>query len=179
VYLLKHKSEVFNHFLIWKAMVESQSGKLIITFRTDYRGEYLSSEFSDELAALGIVHQTTTPGYPQQNGVAERFNGVLLEMARSMIHGAGLSKGFWGEAVPAANYIRVRCPTSSVPGTKTPIELWSGVRPSIHHLRVFGCKVSVMVPEQQRSKLDAKSWSGVFVGYSSTQKGYRVCVEFL
>ena len=174
IYLLKKKSEVFEHFQQWRAMAERQSGKHLKTFRSDNGGEFVSIEFSNCLSAAGIIHQTTIPGNPQQNGVAERFNRTLLDMARAMIHGAGISKKFWGEALTAANYIHTRSSTSSLDGEKTPFELWHLIKPSIHHLRVFGCKVSVLIPEEQRGKLDARSWTGTFVGYSNTQKGYRI-----
>ena len=134
----------------------------------------MSTEMSLFLSSAGVEHQTTIPATPEQNGVAERFNRTLLDMARSMIHGAGLSKKFWGEATMSANYIRVRCSTTSVKDNKCPLELWTGIKPSIQHLRVFGCKVSVHVPDHQREKLDAHSWTGILVGYSSSQKGYRI-----
>ena len=177
VYLLKKKSEVPAVLKQWREMAELQSGKSLKCLRSDNGGEYLSQELTEFFLSLGIIHQTTVPGNPQQNGAAERLNRTLMDMARSMVHGAGLPKRFWGEAIMAANYVRVRCSTSTTEQSRTPLELWSSRKPSIHHLRVFGCKVSVKVPEEQRSKMDPKCWNGVFVGYSDTQKGYRVWIE--
>ena len=44
----------------------------------------------------GIIHQTTDPYTPQQNGLAETTNRRLVEMARSMLHLAQLPLNFWG-----------------------------------------------------------------------------------
>ena len=74
VILLKKKSEVSEQFRNWKAMVELQSGKKIKCLRSDNGGEYLSHQLTDFIHDAGIVHQTTIPATPQQNGAAERLN---------------------------------------------------------------------------------------------------------
>lgn len=80
-----------------------------------------------------------TVGYaPEQNGVSERKNRTVMEMARSMLYEKGLPKTFWAEAVYTAVYLLNRCPTKAVQN-KTPIEAWSGQKPSARHRRVFGC----------------------------------------
>ena len=66
-----------------------------------------------------------------------------------------------------------RLPTRSVDG-KTPIEAWSGLKPTSKHLRTFGSICYVHVPSVKRSKLDQKAEVGIFLGYSSMSKGYRV-----
>jgi len=60
-----------------------------------------------------------------------------MEMARSMLKGKGMPNTFWAEAVYTTVYILNRCPTKEVQD-KTPIEAWSGRKPSAKHLRVFG-----------------------------------------
>ena len=91
-----------------------------------------------------------------------------------MLYGSGLSKGFWGEAALCFNHTRNRTPTSALKGSMTPMEAWTGVKPKVHHLKAFGCKVSVHIPDNKRKKLDPKSYPGVFLGYSIEKKGYRV-----
>ena len=59
---------------------------------------------------------------------------------------------------------------------KTPYELWYDTKPSINHLRVFGCICYVLKPEVNRKKLDEKAEMGVFIGYSSKSKAYKVYV---
>ena len=146
------------------------SGMSVEDILADYddleREEYISAEFEEYMKKEGITHQLTVPYSPQQNGVAERFNGTLMEMARSMLHGANLPKGFWGEAVMAANYLKNRSPHKALKEEATPLEAYSGYKPYVGHLRVFGCTASVLVPEQRRTKLDIRFWRGVFVGYA-------------
>ena len=79
VYILKQKSEVFQYFRKWKAMVEKSSGRKIKIFRSDNGGEYTSSEFAQYLTQEGIKQELTTPHTPQQNGAAERLNRTLID----------------------------------------------------------------------------------------------------
>lgn len=175
VYPMKHKSETLSKFKLWEAYVTNETGCTIKTLRTDNGGEYMSREFQDLLKEKGIRHETTVPYSPQQNGIAERFNRTLQESALSMILQAKLSKKFWAEAVCAAAYIRNRVITTAT-GT-TPYERWYGKKPDISHLRVFGCMAYAYIPEVNRQKLDEKTKKMRFVGYSLTQKGYRLYDE--
>lgn len=91
-YLLKCKSEVMSKFIIFKAMVERQTGLKIKCLRSDNGGEYVNQRFSGFLNNEGIVHQTTVPYSAQQNGVSERLNRTLIEKTRCMLQESGLSK---------------------------------------------------------------------------------------
>ena len=71
---MKHKSESFEMFKIFKNEVQNQFDKNIKALRSDRGGEYLSQEFIDHLRDCGIVSQLTPPGTPQWNGVSERRN---------------------------------------------------------------------------------------------------------
>jgi hypothetical protein len=96
-----------------------------------------------------------------------------MDMVRCMLKAKQMPKEFWAEAVATAVYILNRCPTKSVQ-EKTPEEAWSGRRPSIRHLRVFGCIAYVHVPDQIRKKLDDKGEKCIFIGYSSNSKAYKL-----
>lgn len=85
IYFLKNKSEVFDRFKEFKALVENQTEKKIKVLRTDNGGELCSKEFEEFCKKCGIARQKTTPYTPQQNGVAERMNKTLMERARSML----------------------------------------------------------------------------------------------
>ena len=176
VYLLKAKSETFECFKAWKAQAETQSEKKLKTLRSDNGGEYILGEFKDHLRDCGIIHETTVPGTPQQNGVAERFNRSLLDMARSMLHGAGIKTSFWGDAVMAANYLRNRAPTKGLRGDLTPFEAFGGRKPNVENLRAWGCKCAVHIPDAQRRKMDPKSVEGVMMGYAEAQKAWRIWI---
>ena len=177
VYFLRSKSEVPEIFKEFEARVSNDCGEQIGTLRSDNGGEYLSKEFRSYLKSKGIHHELTVPHSPQQNGVAERMNRTLLEAARSMMAHAGLPEKYWAEAVETVSYIRNRTPTSALAGNKTPLEVWSGRKPDVSHMRVFGCMAYAHVPEKLRQKLDQKAVKLRFVGYSVHSKGYRLLDE--
>ncbi|KAJ0735425.1 putative RNA-directed DNA polymerase [Helianthus annuus] len=96
-----------------------------------------------------------------------------MELSRSMIKTKHLSRSYWAEAVACATYLLNRASTKSVPN-KTPQEVWSGNKPSIGHLRVFGCVAYAHIPKQYRGKLDDKAEKAIFVGYSEHSKAYKL-----
>lgn len=173
VYLLQEKSEAFLAFKNYKALVEKEVGQPIKTLRTDRGGEYTSQEFANFCELHGIKRQLTTSYSPQQNGVAERKNRTILNMVRSMLNRSFLPKSFWPEAVLWSIYLLNRSPTIAV-RDRTPEEAWSGRRPSVDHLRIFGCIAYAHVPDEKRKKLDDKGEKCVFLGVSEQSKAYKL-----
>lgn len=94
-------------------------------------------------------------------------------MARAMIKAKDLPLSFWAEAVYNAAYIQNKITTRTLEN-KTPLEAWNKKRPSVNHMRVFGCICYVHVPDHKRKKWNDKSKRAIFFGYSSKTKGYRV-----
>jgi len=90
IYFLKKKSEVFDKFKEFKALVENHAEKKIKVLRTNNGGDFCSKEFEEFCKKCGIAQQKPTPYTPQQNGVEERMNKPLMERARSMLSDAGL-----------------------------------------------------------------------------------------
>jgi Reverse transcriptase (RNA-dependent DNA polymerase)/gag-polypeptide of LTR copia-type/Integrase core domain/GAG-pre-integrase domain len=172
VYLLHTKDEVASKLQEYVNHVRNKFGRAPKVLRSDNGTEYTGQNTQAILKKEGIEFQTTVPYNPEQNGVAERKNRTLCESARSMLFDANLPTKFWGEAISTACYVQNRLPTKAA--NKTPFELWSGVRPNIKHLRVFGCKAYAHIPKEKRTKWDAKATEGVMVGYSETSTGYRV-----
>ena len=171
-YFLKSKDEVFNRFIEWKALVENATGKSIKVLRTDNGGEYTSTVFQNYLKKEGIRHELTIPKTPEQNGVAERLNRTLVEMARSMLLDGKLKLKFWAEAVSTAVYLKNRTPSSAL--KITPYEAWHGSKPKVDHLRVFGCDAFAHIPKDERSKFNSKTRKCIMVGYGDVTKGYRL-----
>ncbi|KAL0298224.1 UNVERIFIED_CONTAM: Copia protein [Sesamum calycinum] len=127
VYLLSHRSEALECFKRFLGEVENQREMNFKVLRTDRGREYLSEQFKRICEDKGIIRHLTIPYAPQQNGVAERRNQTLLEMARSMMAQANLPISFWGDAILTAAYILNRVPSKSIPST--PYELWHGRSP--------------------------------------------------
>ncbi|XP_010424606.1 PREDICTED: uncharacterized protein LOC104709740 [Camelina sativa] len=140
--------------------------------RSDNGGEYTSHKLKEHLEKHGILQQTSCPYTPQQNGVAERKNRHLMEVVRSMMFHLNVPKRFWGDAVTNACYLINRTPTKILHDS-SPFEILNQTKPSLDYLRVFGYVCFVLILGEQRSKLDAKSTKCMFIGYSTTQKGYK------
>jgi hypothetical protein len=172
-YILKYKSEALEKFKELKVLRENESGKQVKRFRTDGGGEYTSKKFAEYLKSEGILKEMTTPCSPQSNGVVERANRTIMERVRCMLDDAGLSKKYWAFAVSEAVYLKHRTPTGSVVG-KTPYEAWHGRKPSLKHLRVFGCLAFVHVPKEKRKKLDYRATPAIFVVYIISTKQYFI-----
>ena len=128
VYFLKLKSEVFNMFLAYKALVEKKSRNQIIKLRSDNRGEYVNNKFNTFCTEQGIQQHHTVPYTPQQNGVVEGKNRTLKEMVDCMIQSKGLSLQYWAEAINCTNYIVNPTPTKVLQGI-TLKETWSKIKP--------------------------------------------------
>ena len=172
VYFLRTKDQVFATFKSFKKMIELQSGNKIKTLRTDNGGEYVNRAFDDFLEDCGIRRQLTVPYTPQQNGVAERANRTLVEMARCMLVHAGLAESYWGEAINCAAYIRNRTPTKALDDV-TPYEVWTGKKPVVKHFKVFGC-LAIALDKTEKNKLRQKGKEYVMIGYDSESKAYRL-----
>ena len=172
VYLLHTKDEVASKLQEYINLVRNKFGRTLKALRSDNGTEYTGQYTQSVLKKEGIEFQTTVPYNPEQNGVAERKNRTLCESARSMLFDADLPTKYWGEAISTACYVQNRLPTKAA--NKTPYELWNGTKPDVKHLRVFGSKAFVHVPEQKRTKWDAHTVEGIHVGYSETSNGYRI-----
>ena len=115
----------------YKAYAENKTNKKIKVLRTDNGLEYCGKDFDKRLENFGIERQRTVAYTPQQNGIAERMNRTLVEMARCMLLESGVSTGFWAEAIQTAAYIRNRCPSRSLTENITAYEIWYKHKPDI------------------------------------------------
>jgi transposase InsO family protein len=85
IYFLKHKSNALGCFQQFKSLVEKHSGYYIKCLTTERGGEYMSREFQNFCKDHGIYKKFTARYTPQQNGVTERKNRIIMEMAHSML----------------------------------------------------------------------------------------------
>lgn len=173
VFYLKQKldfEKVFDQFV---AYVHMQHGMVIKELQSDNGGEYMSNSLQAKMKALGIIHQMTTPYTPQQNGKAEHYNQTLFEATYSLLLGAGLSEGFWEEAAHTVVHVRNRSPCQGL-GWQTPWEALTGDVPDISYFCMYGCLAYATIPENKRTKLDAKAEACVFVSYQMNTKGYHL-----
>ena len=94
-------------------------------------------------------------------------------MARIMLHEYNLPLYFWAEVVNTSCYISNRVFKRPILN-KTSYELWNNRKPKISYLRVFGCKYFILNTKDNLEKFDSKADDGIFLGYSTTSKAYRV-----
>ena len=113
----------------------------------------------------------TMPGTPSMNGVSERRNHTLKDMWRSMISHSSLPESLWGNALKTATYILNRVPTKAT--AKTPYELWTGRKPSLKHLRIWGCPAEGRPYKPYEKKMDSRTFSSYFIGYSERSRRYK------
>jgi hypothetical protein len=115
------------------------------------------------------------PYNPRQNEVAERKNMTICEAAKAMMFDQDLPNSLWAKATSIVVYIQNRCP-HAISRDKTPEEVFSGIKPEVGHLRIFGCSVYIHVPKEKRTKMEPSGKKGVFVGYSENSKAYMIYV---
>jgi hypothetical protein len=170
VRLLRTRDQFPNEFLQLKRYLELLTGKKMVFVRMDGSGE--NRTLASVLRSYGVTVEFTTAYTPSQNGVAERLNRTLVQMAKSMLFESELPQRFWGFAIEAACYIRNRLPIS--PGQITPFEAFFGKRPNLKDLKVFGCLAYVLKPGELRLKLDPNSYPTAFIGYEESTRQYRL-----
>ena len=150
MYLLRSKDEVIESFIRYKNEVENQFGKRIKRIMSDMGARYISP-FSEYCSNHGIIHETTAPYSPQQNGIAERKNRTLKEMMNAMLTSSGVPQNLWGEALLSANYVLNKLPHKRL--DKTPYKLWKGHVSSYKYLKVWECLAKVMIPKPKKVRI--------------------------
>ncbi|RVW47390.1 Retrovirus-related Pol polyprotein from transposon RE1 [Vitis vinifera] len=148
-------------------------GFTVTCIRSDHGREFENFDFEEYCNKHGINHNFSAPRTPQQNGVIERKNKTLQEMARTMLNENNLPKYFWAEAVNTSCYVLNRILLRPIL-KKTPYELWKNKKPNISYFKVFGCKSFILNTKDNLGKFDAKSDVGIFLGYSTSSKAFRV-----
>ncbi|CAL8103863.1 unnamed protein product [Prunus armeniaca] len=173
----KQHRETFSKGKAWRARrplelaaVENEIEKTIKVLRTDRGGEYNSKAFENLCAIHGVRRQLTTP---QQNGVAERKNRIILNMVRSMKTKSSIPKSFWPEAINMSIHILNKSLTFVVRDL-TPKEAWSSRKPAVYYFKIFGCIAYARIPDEKRNKLDDKGERCVFLGISEVSKAYKL-----
>lgn len=172
VTFLKHKSEAFERFKIFRKMVERETNLKLKCLRLDRGGEFTSQEFIEYCEKHGIKRQYSTTRTPQQNGVVERKNRTVKEMARTMLNEAKLPNKFWKEVVHTVVYILNRAQIR-VRTAYTPYELWNRKIANVKNFKIFGCKCFIKKNDDSLENFNSRSNEGIFLGYSTHRKAYK------
>lgn len=171
VYLLQSKDEVFSYFKLFHKMVCTQFNAKI-KILSDSGTEFTYRYFQNYLGIHGIIHQTSCVETLARNGVAERKNRHMLDVARSLMFTMNVPKTYWGNAILTAAYLTNQMPLQVI-DFRSLCELLQGTCSFIIPPKIFGCVCFVHNHRRAISKLDPRTLKCIFIRYSATQKGYK------
>ena len=185
VYLMKEKSDVYQVFVKFYNWIFTQFGTKIQVLRTDQGGEYIGDNLATFFFEKGLSHQKNCSGTPQQNGLAERKNRHLVEVARALLFTKNVPKHYWGDSVLTAAYLINRMP-SRVLKHQTPIHVLSQAFPSskmFSHLppKIFGSVVYVHIqsPKTLGVNLIQEPLGAFFLGIHTAKRDINVTIRQL
>jgi histone deacetylase 1/2 len=161
IYLLRHKSEVFQRFHDFQNLVERMFDRKILAMQTEWGGEY--QKLNSFFQRIGISHHVSCPHAHQLNGSAERKHRHIVEVGLSLLAQASMPLKFWDEAFMTATYLINRLP-SRVINNQTPLERLLDQKPDYSVLRVFGCACWPNLQPFNDRKLQFRSKNACFLG---------------
>jgi transposase InsO family protein len=184
VFILQDKDETQEVLKIFLKRAQNKFDVKVNRIRNDNDTEFKNTQVEDYLNEEGIKHEFSPPPpyTPQQNGVVERKNRTLIEMARIMLDEYKTSDRFWTEAVNmtchATNYLYLHKLLK-----KTPYELLTDNKPNVSYFRVFRSMCYVLQKRSKSSKFAHKVYEGFLLSYDLNYRAYCIfnkdpgCVE--
>ena len=173
IYLTRSTNEIPVLLINWAKMIQRQTEYVLKVIRADNGTEFVNKKLRNWASEEGIKWEFSAPYTPQQNGVAERGNGIIVPGARAMLRGAKLSKNKWGYAVLTKCYLINRTSTRSNLNHASPFEAFFGIKPRVNHLRVFGA-LGYSTSARTKKKLDSRGERVRMLGYSDDHQAYVV-----
>jgi transposase InsO family protein len=173
MFFLQDKSQTQETLKGFLRQAQNEFGLRMNKIRSDNGTKFKNSQIEGFLEDEGIKHEFSSPYTPQQNGVVERKNRTLLDMARTMLDEYKTSDRFWAEAINTACYSINRLYLHRIL-KKTSYELLTGKRPNVSYFRVFGSKCFILVKRGRKSKFAPKAVEGFLLGYDSNTRAYKV-----
>ncbi|KAL0539908.1 hypothetical protein IC582_024129 [Cucumis melo] len=172
IYFLRNRSSLYQIYVDFANMIQTQFSSKIKILRTDNAMEYKDSRFLSFLAQQGTLIQRSCPHTSQQNGRAERKHRHILDSVRAQLLSGSCPEKFWGEAALTSVYVINRLP-SQVIHNISPFERLYGTPPTYSHLKVFGCACFVLLHSHEHTKLEPRARLCCFLGYGTEHKGFR------
>ena len=170
---MRSKLDAPEHIEALCTRLQNEKSLKIDRIQSDHGKEFKNSYIESFCTRLDISQEFSTPITPQQNDVVERKNQVIQEMVRAMLHNKDVVRNLLREVVNTACHMINR--VYFRPSTKkTPYELWRGRKPNVKYFRIFGSTCFILKDRENVGKFDSWSNEGIFLGYSSTSKAYRV-----
>nr|GEV38692.1 retrovirus-related Pol polyprotein from transposon TNT 1-94 [Tanacetum cinerariifolium] len=173
VFFLATKDETSGILKSFITRIENLVDQKVKVIRCDIETEFKNKEMNQFGEMKGILRQFSVAITPQQNGVVERRNKILIEAARTMPDDSKLPTTFCAEAVSTACYVQNRVLVVK-PQNKTPYELFHGRTPTLTFMIPFRCLVTILNTLDHLRKFNGKADEGFFIGYSLNSKAFRV-----
>jgi hypothetical protein len=170
---LQDKSEAKGIVKKFIRRVQNEFELKVKNIRSDNGSEFRNTQVEEFLDEEGIKHELSAPYTPQQNGIIERKNHTLIEVARTMLDEYKTPDSFWAEAINTACRAASRLYLHRYLN-KAPYEIITGKNPSVHYLRVFGCKCFILNSKPKTSKFASKVDEGFLIGYGTNEHAYCV-----
>jgi hypothetical protein len=164
-------------FETFRTSSETLTGRKIRTLRTD--GAFDTTAWKEYVQKHGITHEMSAPYSSAQNGIAERVIRTTMDDVRTLLRDSGLGHTYWAEAASFSIATRNLIPSRRHPGS-VPLQLFTGKRQDVAHLRVFGAKCWAKIPTVNGiqvtggSKLDSRSIPCRLLGYAQGHGNYKV-----
>jgi hypothetical protein len=172
-FFLQEKSETQGTLKRFLMRARNEFELKVKKIRSDNGSEFKNLQVEEYLEEEGIKHGFSAPYTPQQNGVVERKNRTLIDMARTMLGEYKTPERFWSEAVNTTCHAINRLYLHHLL-KKTSYELLNGNKPNVSYFNVFGSKCYILVKKGRHLKFAPKAVEGFLLGYDSNTKAYRV-----
>jgi hypothetical protein len=164
---------VFETFKSFAILAQNQFEFDIKKVRSDNGSEFKNARNDEYCDYKGTKHEFSSKYTPEQNGILERKNMILIDMARSMLAEYNVSDSYWAQAINTACHASNRLYCHKLL-KKSPYELLIGRKPNISYFRVFICKCYILRKGSRLSKFEKNYDEGFLLGYLSNSKTYRV-----
>jgi hypothetical protein len=171
VFFLQDNSETQGTLKRFLRRAQNEFELKVKNIRSGNGSEFKNLQVEEYLEEEGIKHEFSAPYTPQQNGVVERKNWTLIDMARTMLGEFKTPERFWSEVVNTACYAINRLYLHRLL-KKTSYELLTCNKPNVSYFRVFGSKCYILVKKGRHSKFAPKAVEGFLLGYDSNTKAY-------
>lgn len=162
------KSDIADHVKQFITLAELETGNRCLKLVSDNGSEFVNSKLSAFLREKGIVHDTSAPYVPQQNGYIERDFRTVTEAVRSILAESKLDRKMWAEATNCAIYVLNRVTKHD----KTPYERWFNKKPSVANLHMFGEEAIIKI-KQHTKKFEDRGRRAIFLGYTNVSNTFR------
>ncbi|GKD37819.1 retrovirus-related pol polyprotein from transposon TNT 1-94 [Tanacetum coccineum] len=172
-YFLRSKVNTPRVLIDFLTLVQRGLHAQITTVRTDKGTEFLNKNLHAYFAKEGIRHETSTAQTLEQNGVVERRNRTLVEVARTMLSATKVPLFFWAEGIATSCFTQNRSLVIPL-HEKTPYHIINTRKPSVKFFHIFGSFCYIIRDGENLDKMKEKGDACIFVGYSTQSKAYML-----